>query len=327
MKLSGDYKGELECKCAKIAPMKPRLVFMGSPEFAVPILQALAKNYPVAGVVTQPDRASGRGRAMTPPPLQLLAQELSIPTIQPLKLHQPEAMEQLRLWQPDIIIVAAFGQILRPAVLDLPPYGCLNVHASLLPRWRGAAPIQAAILHGDEQTGVTIMHMDPGVDTGPLLSQRALPIMAEDTAATLSERLAGLGASLLLETLPAYLEGELTPQAQDNAQATYAPMLKKEDGELDFNQPASDLARKVRAFNPWPGAYFTWHGQALKIHRATAILANELAFLAAPGHYMLHHGLPAIATSGGLLVLDELQLPGKKALPGKVFLQGVRKWA
>ncbi|MBN2549944.1 MAG: methionyl-tRNA formyltransferase [Anaerolineales bacterium] len=303
--------------------MKPKIIFMGSPDFAVPTLKALAGHYPVAGVITQPDRASGRGRALTPPPVKLLALELGLPVIQPARLRQPEAMEQLRHWAPDLIVVAAFGQILRSEVLDLPQYGCINVHASLLPRWRGAAPIQAALLHGDAETGITIMCMDPGVDTGPTLSQRAEPILDADTASSLSERLAQLGAELLIETLPGYLNGDIRPMVQDDCFATYAPMLKKEHGELDFTRPSVELARQVRAFNPWPGAFTTWQGQTLKIHRAHAV---QLESAPPPGVHVIFKGLPAIAASDGLLVLDELQLPGKKALTGKIFLQGARNW-
>jgi len=290
--------------------MDTRIVFMGSPEFALPTLTALARNFNVVGVVTQPDRPAGRGRNLTPPPVKELAAELDLPVIQPARLSAPEAMRQLQLWAPELIVVAAFGQILRPAVLDLPKYGCINVHASLLPRWRGAAPIQAAILHGDETTGVTIMLMDPGVDTGSILSQRAVRILEDDTAGSLSTRLAVVGAELLTETLPRYLSGELQPQPQDERQATYAPMLKKAAGELDFNQPAEQLARQVRAFHPWPGAYMFWQGQRLKIHQAHA----------APG------GLPAVGAVNGVLVLDKLQPAGKKPMPGDVFLRGARGW-
>ncbi len=303
--------------------MKPRLVFMGSPEFAVPTLRALSESYPILGVVTQPDRPAGRGRSLTPPPVKILAESLGLALIQPQKLREPAALNQLRQWAPDLIIVAAFGQILRPEVLDLPPYGCINVHASLLPRWRGAAPIQAAILHGDAQTGVTIMRMDPGVDTGPVISQRITPILNDDTAGTLSERLSKVGASLLLEVLPQYLSGALALQPQDNGQATYAPMRKKEDGKLDFTQPAADLARRVRAFNPWPGTYTLWGDQLLKIHRASAEPADAAL---PPGRHALYQGRPAIATAQGLLVLDELQLAGKKPMPGEAFLQGARNW-
>jgi len=307
--------------------MKPRIVFMGSPEFAVPSLQALAESYPIAGVVTQPDRPAGRGRTLTPPPVKDLAQRQGLPIIQPQKLRQPEAFEQLRLWAPDLIVVAAFGQILRSEVLELPRYGCINVHASLLPRWRGAAPIQAAILHGDAQSGVSLMRLDPGVDTGPTLIQRTTPILAEDTAGSLGERLSGLGATLLLESLEAYLNGELVPTPQDDSLATYAPMLKKEDGELDFYQPAAELALRVRAFNPWPGASTTWQGQNLKIHFASVAPADPNISSCSPGQHTLHQGRPAICTSQGLLVLEEVQPAGKKPMEGKVFLQGARNWA
>jgi methionyl-tRNA formyltransferase len=183
--------------CVKIENMKPRIVFMGSPEFALPIIQELWKNYPIVGIVTQPDRPAGRGRILTPPPVKQLALELGLEFIQPEKLKEPAAQEKLQSWQPDLIVVAAFGQILRKSVLELPQYGCINVHASLLPRWRGAAPIQAAILNGDERTGITIMKMDPGVDTGPILRQDSLEIRSDDTAESLSNRLAPIGARLL----------------------------------------------------------------------------------------------------------------------------------
>jgi methionyl-tRNA formyltransferase len=298
-----------------------RIVFMGSPEFAAPILHALAEAYPVVGVVTQPDRPSGRGRTLTEPPVKLAAQQLGLPLIQPTKLRQPEAMAQLRDWAPELIVVAAFGQILRQDVLELPAFGCINVHASLLPRWRGAAPIQAAILHGDPQSGVTIMCMDAGVDTGALLSQAQEKITPADTAASLSARLAVLGTKLLIDTLPRYLNGEVQPQPQPELGVTYAPMLKKEDGLLDFSQPAESLARRVQAFNPWPGTFFLWQAEPLKIHRASAI-----AGLLAEGKRSTRGGLPVIGTADGLLVLEEVQPAGKKAMPGKVFLQGARHW-
>jgi methionyl-tRNA formyltransferase len=304
--------------------MIPRIVFMGSPAFALPTLRALAEQYQIVGVVTQPDRPAGRGRALTSPPVKRLALELGLPVIQPRRLREPEAMEQIRGWQPDLIVVAAFGQILRPEVLDLPEYGCINVHASLLPRWRGAAPIQAALLHGDAESGVTIMKMDPGVDTGPILSQRAAPILTEDTAETLSARLAELGTALLIETLPPYLSGSLLPRPQPESGATYAPLLKKEDGALDFTQPAEALARKVRAFNPWPGAYTLWNGEMLKIHAAHPAPAG--AGTLPPGSTAVVEGRPALAASTGLLVLDEVQPAGKKPMPGEVFLHGARNW-
>src|SRR5690349_7014116 len=243
-----------------------RVVFMGSPDFSLPTLQVLAAAYEVIGVVTQPDRASGRGRELKPPPVKLLAQELSIPVIQPEKLRQPEAMEQLRVWGPDLVVVAAFGQILKKDVLYLPRFGCINVHASLLPRWRGAAPINAAILHGDEETGVTIMKMDVGLDTGPILTQRSISLTRGDTAGSVFEKLSHLGADLLIETLPDYLSGKIEPLPQPEEGMTYAPMLKKEAGQLDFTHPAEELERRIRAFNPWPGAFMAFDGTLLKIH-------------------------------------------------------------
>jgi methionyl-tRNA formyltransferase len=302
--------------------MEPRIVFMGSPEFAIPVLSKLASKYQVVGVITQPDRPAGRGRILTPPPVKCLANELNLPVIQPRRLSEPEAFQKLKTWAPDLIVVAAFGQILRPSVLDLPKYGCVNVHASLLPRWRGAAPIQATILHGDEQTGVTIMCMDPGIDTGSILSQKSLSISAQDTTGTLSERLSALGADLLIETLPAYLAGEIIPSPQDESRASYAPMIKKEDGQLDFSRPAIELVRQVRAYNPWPGAFTYWNNQMLKIHRAhIAEVAGTVA-----GKHTIHQGYPAITTIDGLLVLDELQLAGRTTQAGTAFLHGASNW-
>lgn len=301
-----------------------RIVFMGSPYFAVPTLQALADHYIIVGVVTQPDRPSGRGRQLQPPPVKSLAETLNIPCIQPERLRRPEAMEQLRTWTPDLIVVAAFGQILRAEVLELPSLGCINVHASLLPRWRGAAPIQAALMQGDTRTGITIMCMDAGIDTGAMLSQADLEIDPQDTSATLSTRLSDLGASLLIDTLPSYLSGEITPQIQNEAQACYAPMLKKEDGLLDFSRPAEQLANQVRAYNPWPGAFTILQEQPLKIHRAQAM---HFKHSKAAGTQAVIEQLPAISTPDGWLVLLEVQPAGKKPMSGKEFLHGWRGWA
>ena len=302
--------------------MPTRVVFMGSPEFSLPALRSLAGTYPIAGVVTQPDRPAGRGQALTPPPVKELAVELNLPVIQPRRLREAEAMDQLLRWSPDLIVVAAFGQILRQEILDLPRFGCINVHASLLPRWRGAGPIQAAILAGDERTGVTIMRMNAGVDTGDILSQRQIPIDEQDTAETLSAKLAQLGADLLLKTLPGYLNGELQPQPQDEASAAYAPLLKKDDGRLDFSLPAEALARKVRAYHPWPGAFTTWQGQPLKVLQAHAVAETA----ARPGETLVFQGNPAVGSQPGSLVLDRVQPAGKRAMDGKVFLTGARGW-
>ena len=306
----------------QLFPMSFNIVFMGSPEFALPSLRLLAQHYRVVGVVTQPDRPAGRGRVLTPPPIKGLAQQLEIETIQPARLKDPEAREKLRAWAPDLIVVAAFGQILRKNVLSLPRCGCINVHASLLPRWRGAAPIQAAILHGDPVSGATIMQMDAGIDTGAILAQEALEIQPDDTAETLSARLAQVGAECLIRTLPGYLSGEILPQPQAEAGATYAPMIQKEEGLLDFSQPAEALARRVRAFSPWPGAYLPWQDGFLKVHRAHA----QFTQTPQPGRRLVLEGLPALGATSGCLVLDEVQPPGKKPMTGRDFLRGARAW-
>jgi methionyl-tRNA formyltransferase len=300
---------------------------MGSPAFSLPTLEVLIRNHNLVGVVTQPDRPAGRGRTLTPPPVKDIARKEGLAVIQPRRLSSPEAITQLKAWSPDLIVVAAFGQILKPAILDLPPLGSINVHASLLPRWRGAAPVQAAILSGDSETGVTIMRMDPGLDTGPIISRQALPIRADDTGGTLTSRLAELGAELLHESLPAFVSGELIPVAQDDNQATYAPMLKKRDGALNFQNSAATLVRQVRAYSPWPGTYTVWKGQNIKILEARAAPWPEVGHpdLAPAAHTSLD-GWPAVATPDGLLLLDMVQPPGKRPLSGDEFLRGARDW-
>ncbi len=298
-----------------------KIVFMGSPDFAVPALMQLARTYPVCGVVTQPDRPSGRGMTLSPPPVKVAALELGLPVIQPEKLRAPDTFQQLQDWAPDLIVVSAFGQLLRQNVLDLPRYGCVNIHASLLPRHRGAAPIQAAILAGDAETGITIMKMDAGLDTGPMLRQRAIPIGPEDTGGSLFEKLSALGGELLLEVLPGYLSGEILPQPQPVEGMTYFGMIKKEDGLLDFNLPAAVLERKVRAFSPWPGTYVPWNSGPLKVHRAHVKYTQAQA-----GQRLVVDGLPALGTVEGVIVFDELQPAGKKPMPGKAFMLGARDW-
>jgi methionyl-tRNA formyltransferase len=299
-----------------------RIVFMGSPDFAVPVLEVLARNYPLVGVVTQPDRPAGRGGRPNPPAVKKSAIRLDIPCIQPEKLRHPETMDQLRAWKPDLIIVAAFGQILRQEVLDMAPFGCVNVHGSLLPRWRGAAPIQASILAGDSETGITIMKMDAGVDTGPILSQRAIVISPDDTGGSLFEKLSLLGADLLVETLPRYLSGELFPTPQTEEGVTYAPRLTRQDGHLDFTRSALELERRVRAYAPWPGTWLEWKGAPLKLlHAHISEVVSP-----GPGLRLIIDGNPALGTGNGILFLDEVQPAGKKVMAGKAFLLGARDW-
>lgn len=301
--------------------MMTRVVFMGSPEFAVPSLRALAREYTVVGVVTQPDRPAGRGRALRPPAVKLEANAMGLATVQPNKLTEPSAIQLIRDWAPEVIVVAAFGQLLRRELLDLPAYGCINVHASLLPRWRGAAPIQAAIAAGDAESGVTIMRMDEGLDTGPIIVQRRTAIDPQETGGSLTEKLASLGAELLPVGLRGYLSGSLVPQQQVAAQATKAPLLKKEDGRLDPLVPAEALERRVRAFNPWPGAFIMLDEGNLKVHRAHAITVQQ-----PPGTHLAVDGKPALSTAQGILVLDEVQPSGKKTMRGEDFLLGARSW-
>lgn len=298
-----------------------RIVFMGSPEFGVPSLRVVVREHTVVGVVTQPDRPGGRGREVRAPAIKRAAADLGLPLLQPEKLSSPEVFQRLKEWAPDVIIVAAFGQILRSNLLELPACGCVNVHASLLPRWRGAAPIQAAIAAGDQQTGVTIMKMDEGMDTGGIISQRSISIDAQDTGGSLLTKLSQLGAQLLPTTLDGYLSGKLRPRPQDAGRATKAPLLKKEDGLLDSALPAEALERRVRGFDPWPGAYIMWDRERLKVRRAHVAGTYGQA-----GMRVVFDGQPALTTSQGLLVLDEVQPPGKRPMNGRAFLMGARDW-
>lgn len=301
--------------------MSENVVFMGSPELAARILEPLASKYHVVGVVTQPDRPAGRGKVLTSPPVKVLADQLSIPTIQPERLRD-EAFAQLQAWNPDVIVVAAFGQILRQRVLDLPKFGCINVHASYLPRWRGAAPMQAAILHGDEYTGVSIMKMDAGIDTGPVLIQEKVYLEEDETLSTLTEKLSALGASLLLKALEDYLAGRLEATPQPEGGDTYAGMLTKEDGLLDFTQSAVDIDRKVRALNDWPGTFCDVNGQIIKV-RKVKITPSETH---PAGIRSVLDKVPAISTPDGWVQLLEVQPAGKKWMPGADFVRGIQNW-
>ena len=297
---------------------------MGTPDFAAPTLEALAnaRDVNVVGVITQPDRARGRGRRVEFSPIKRAALERDLSLYQPESLRQPADVAQLAAWSPDVIVVAAFGQVLTPDVLDLPPHGCINVHGSLLPRWRGAAPVPAAILAGDAVTGVTIMRMDAGLDTGPVLAQREDPIRPNDTWEALEERLARLGANLLLETLPAYLAGKITPRLQLEEDATYAERIRKQDGLLDWSLPAVDLGRRVRAFTPWPSAFTTWRGKRLKILRAAPL--PDWRGDEPPGTVIALDEGAAVATGEGALRLEEVQWAGKRSMDIAAFICGQR---
>jgi methionyl-tRNA formyltransferase len=301
-----------------------RLVFMGTPDFAVPVLEALVGQYQVVAVVTQPDRAAGRGRRAKFSPVKKTALAHDLSLLQPPSLRRPEAAMELRELAPNVIIVAAFGQILPPEVLAIPAHGCLNVHASLLPRYRGAAPIAAAILAGEEQTGVTIMLMDEGMDTGPILAQAECKIKPRDTTGSLSVKLAQQGADLLVETLPLWLEGQIVPQPQDDSLATYCQMITKKDGLIDWSLPATDLWLRVRAYDPWPGAYTYWRGKRLKILRARSVTMGTSD--EEPGRVIsLDDGVAVVAGTDALL-LEEIQLAGKKALAAQEFIRGQRNF-
>ncbi len=294
-----------------------RIVFMGSPDFAVPALCAIHQRFNLVGVVTQPDRPGGRGRKLRASPIKVSSQELGIPFIQPETLKNERVLDQLKSWDPDLIVVTAYGQILPPNILTIARNNAINVHASLLPRWRGAAPIQAALLKGDSNTGVTIMKMDAGLDSGPILSQRSTPIQDNETGGELIERLSYLGADLLIETIPDYVTGDIVPKDQDDSLATYAPQLKKADGSLDFLQSADQLVRQIRAYEPWPTSYFYWGDLRLTVREA-----HTAPSLAQPGLVIQHGGLPAIGTQSGLVVLDLIQPAGRKTMPADAFVRG-----
>jgi methionyl-tRNA formyltransferase len=298
-----------------------RIIFMGTPEFAVPSLEALLKSgHEVVGVVTQPDRPKGRGHTLASPPVKEVALRAGIPVVQPAKIRTPELLERLAGWAPDLIAVTAFGRILHAPILTLPPKGCVNVHGSLLPKYRGAAPVQWAVINGETVTGITTMLMDEGMDTGPMLLQERLPIMPDDTAGTLAPRLAELGGRLLAETIARLQAGTLSPRAQDSSQATMAPLLKKEDGAIDWTMTAVAIANRIRGLSPWPGAY-TFLGQdRWNIWKAAAF---GDAAQQEPGT-IVHVTKQSIevATGQGILELTEIQTANSKRMPVGQFLAG-----
>ncbi len=305
--------------CAETLPR--RVVFFGTPEFAVPSLQALHRaGYEIALVVSQPDKPAGRGQKLAATPVKAAAGCLHLPVFQPPSLRSPEVVAHLAQFGADLFVVAAYGKIFPRSVLELPQRGCVNVHASLLPRYRGAAPIQWAILNGDSETGVSIMLMTEEMDAGPVLLQRRVSIGAEETYGELQQRLAVLGASALLEALSGWLAGSLQPQEQDPSLVTFAPLIRKEHGRIWWTSPAEFICRQVRALNPWPGAFFFWRDRLIKVHRAR--VSEEERPGLPPGTVITARERLVVQTGAGATELLELQMEGRRRLPAKDFLAG-----
>lgn len=299
-----------------------KIIFMGTPDFAVPTLRALIAHHTVTAVVTQPDRPAGRGAEIQQSPIKKLALEHAIPVLQPEKIRRKAEVEALRQYEADAYVVAAFGQILPQDILDIPPYGSINVHASLLPRWRGAAPIQAVIRAGDGESGVTIMKMDAGLDTGPMISKGVIPLAPDETGASLHDKLAVLGAELLIDTLPRYFSGELVPQPQPEEGVTFAPRIEKDEGRIDWTGDALSIDRLVRAFTPWPGTFTDWDGKTLKIISGMPLMDTDEATAMQPGEIARVQEQIGIKTGDGWYLPRLVQLAGKKVTPIEDFVRG-----
>jgi len=300
-----------------------RIVFMGTPEVAAFSLERLLQGQEtVIGAVTQPDRPSGRGQKTVPSPVRKVAESHNVPVLAPEKIRDPSFLDVLKKWAPDLIVVVAYGRILPRQILELAPHGCLNVHYSLLPKYRGAAPVAWTIIDGEKQSGVTTMHLVEKMDAGPIFLQRAIPLAEDETGISLQAKLAPLGAELLVETIAGLKAGKITPKDQNESGVSYAPLLKKDDGFIDWKLPAAALERRVRGLAPWPSAFTYLAGNLLKIHRARVI---EMATEAAPGEVMKadKEGL-WIATGNGVLSLEQVQLENKKRMTAGEFLNGTR---
>lgn len=299
-----------------------RAVFLGTPEFAVPTLRSLAANHEVIAVFTQPDRPKGRGNQLAESPVKSAAREMGIAVHQPERIRRPESFELLKSLAADIMIVVGYGQIIPQTIIDLPKHGILNVHASLLPKYRGAAPIQWAIANGESETGVTIMQIDAGLDTGDMLKKAALSIGSDETAPQLSPRLAAIGADLLIQTITEVADGTARPVKQDSSAASLAPILKKEDGLIQWTRSAKEIYDRFRGFNPWPGAYTTFRGQTLSVTGANRI---DLPIALLPGHCVSQNKKWVVGCGEqSLLELTEIQLSGKKRMSSQAFLNGYK---
>lgn len=311
-----------------------KVVFMGTPDFSVGTLEAIAAaGHEIAGVVTQPDKQKGRGKQVQPTPVKEAALRLGLPVYQPAKVRDPEFLEVLRELAPDVIVVVAFGQIIPQAILDLPKYGCVNVHASLLPAYRGAAPIQWAVINGEAESGVTTMRMDAGLDTGDMLLKTVVPLDPDETAGSLFDKLSSAGAKLLVETLEKLEQGTIVPEKQPEESTTaYARMIRKEDGKIDWSRPAAEIERLIRGMDPWPSAFTKLDGKTVKIWKARVIaLIGGGLFEALPGQDPKKHAGEIwaadetgihVRTGDGILLVEELQMEGKKRMAVQDFLRG-----
>jgi len=304
-----------------------RILFMGTPEFAVTPLEHLMLNqFQVVAVYTQPDKPAGRGRSLVPQPMKKAALIRKLPVVQPTSLKEAEVVAELAGFHPDVIVVAAFGQILPQSVLDIPRYGCINVHPSLLPRFRGASPVAAVILAGDELTGVSLMLMDSGLDTGPILAQEQVSISPQDTTGSLTAKLSQIAAQLLPEILRRWTRGEITPKPQDEAEATYSVPITKEEGEINWHLSAVEIWRRVRAFQPWPGSYTRWGGKRLEIIEAVplaeggSLVVGQVVALNREGAGF------GVNTGDGILSVLKVQLEGKRAVSAVEFVRGQRQF-
>ncbi len=300
-----------------------RIIFMGTPDFSVGILEAMAsRGHDIVLAVTQPDKPKGRGGQVSFSPVKEAAMRLSIPVFQPKKIRDPENIAVLREQKPDMIVVAAFGQILPEEILTMAPFGCINVHASLLPKYRGASPIQWAVLEGEKESGVTIMRMDTGVDTGDMYAQKAIPLDPEETAGSLFEKLASLGAELLCDTIEAIEKGTAVPTPQDHTLATSTGKIDKSMGKMDWTLPAAVLERRVRGLSPWPGAYTFCNKKTLKIWKARVANGDFSGHTDPPGTLLETKEALVVQTGDGALCLTEVQLEGKKRMDAAAFLRG-----